>query len=390
MGLVDPHVKGREQKFFAVEEATFGTLVKPTGTDAMRILSSTFSFSQERKNREDARPTRSMRERITGKKEVSWSMESFLLGVGASFPVDIDPLLKNSLGVATSGPPDVYTLADAQGSLKSLTLLREFDGNVMEAVTGAWVEEVKISIAGGDEPKISFSGGAQDHIHTGTAKVKTGATGTVIDLDDVLPEPPDPDKNFQIGSIVDIGSNLNLKVDAVDSTAKTITVESSITTTTGDAIIPTSITETVGGSPLAGINGDFQIDTLVVPITAFEVTLANGIKPVDDEAFQDSAQDFILGFRAVTGSLTVRATKAEMIRLGRRKGFATQSLKVLAGEGTIASPTTKLSVLIEIPQAEFEFSELEVPQSEEGTFSLPFTALASSDTAKDELKLTWT
>jgi hypothetical protein len=53
--------------------------------------------------------------------------------------------------------------------------------------------------------------------------------------------------------------------------------------------------------------------------------------------------------------------------------------------GSTSSGTEKMTITIAKP--EFDFSEVTVPEAEEVTISLPFTALATSDTATDAVSI---
>ena len=83
MGSTQDHALGRNRAFFAKVESTYGTFVKPAATDAAKVLNCSFDFKQERKNRMDSRAVRAHYERITGRKEVSWSVDSYLIPSGS-------------------------------------------------------------------------------------------------------------------------------------------------------------------------------------------------------------------------------------------------------------------------------------------------------------------
>ena len=82
MAIATPHGLGRELRFFATLETTFGTYVAPSvaggPNEGLKVTASGLSFSQARIMRNDSRTTRSLLERITGKKEVTWSCEAFI------------------------------------------------------------------------------------------------------------------------------------------------------------------------------------------------------------------------------------------------------------------------------------------------------------------------
>lgn len=375
MGQNNKHVLGREQRFYAKEETTYGTFEAPAGTEAMKVLTSAVEYQQERFNRDDARQTRSYLERTTRKKSCTWSLEKYLLPNGsAGTPPDDGLLFKLAMGTESGS---TYTLDSVQ-ALGSATLMREFNGIMSEALIGAWVESLTISVSGGEEAKVSFEGGAADHVHSGTGTVSGAHSATTtLQLDS------GEAKNFDVGSLLSIGGDDNggagYEVSAVDTSTDQLTVGTSFSATDQDAVIPFAPTETTSGSPVAGIVGSFKLDGTTIPIISAEVTIANNHKMVEDEYGQDAVTDYIPGAREVTGSVTVRLRKDQIILLGRRKHFDSRDLDLRIGD------TTGEQCLIECPYLEFDFSPAEVPQSEEGTVSLPFTALGSS--GEDEISI---
>lgn len=367
MGVTQQHALGRNRKFFAKTESAFGTFIKPTATDAAKMLSSKIELAIAREARMDSRQTRSILERYTGLKTVKWSCEGYVIPSGtAGTPPNIHALLKAAMGGYTNTPStsDVYSLADSQSALGSLSIVHHYPDVVMEAASGCWVEQVKFSGAGANPPKVAFEGEGIEHHLTGTSTCSGATSGSTV-------TPADGVAGFSVGSVLQIGASTNTgaghKVTAVGST--TLTVEGTPAGSDGDAIIPFTPTETTAGSPVAGISGSVTIGGSSLPITAFEVVLKNGIKPVNDEAFASAATDYIVGWRSVTGSLTVRARKDQIIRMGTRKSFSSAPLVVLT-LGAVAGKRCKLEI-----SAEFDISALEVPESDEATVTLPFTAL---------------
>jgi hypothetical protein len=142
MGSV-PYALGRQLRFFCKKEAVlggaFGTTSQEalTGAEAAKVLSTDMSFSVERVNREDSTTTRSLQERVTGKQDITWSAECYLLPAGGTAAPDIDPLLEGAFGVAfaVSGTHagGGYVLSDGTGGatgLPSLHLMRTASGVV--------------------------------------------------------------------------------------------------------------------------------------------------------------------------------------------------------------------------------------------------------------------
>lgn len=381
MGVATPHAVGRNQKFFAKAETTFATFAKPAATNALKVLKSEMSFKQERKDRMDARSSRSVLERITGKQEVTWSVEKYILpsGSAGTAPDDGD-IWKNLLGVETvnASTSVVYTPSASQSALGSLSLVRHFNDVVMEALAGAVCESASVKLSGGDEPKVTFEGFAAKHIHTGysttSGALSGGESSISIQSADVY--------NFENGSVIQVGTSTNHEVTSGGGTS-TLTLGTTISgaQSSGVAVAPYVPSETTAGSPIAGVLGSLTVDGTALLISSAEVNIKNNHKQVNDEAFYAYTTDYVPGFREVTGSLTVRARRDFVLYLGKRKAFTTRDLQLICGT------TSGAKFKIDIDYAEFEFSALEAPEAEEVTFTLPFKALGSS--GEDEITVTF-
>jgi hypothetical protein len=382
MGVAIPHALGREQRFYAKPETTFATAVTPASGDAVKVLSTKVSFKQDRKDRMDTRQTRSLLERITGKQAVTWEAEMYVLPSGsAGTAPDCHDLFKAATGTETtnSGTSVVYTLASTQTALGSLTLERELSSTFSQKLAGAYVEQMTLKQQGGDPPMLTFSGGAATEVLTGystlNGSLSGGETNITIQSADV--------SLFANGSIIKVGTSTGHTVTAGGGTSSlTVSPAISGSQSNGAAVIPYVPTETTAGVPIAGIVGSFTIDSGSVPITAFEVTLKNGLKAVSNEAFDATgATDYIVGHRNVAGSISIRVRRDLVLYIAKRKLFTTRALVITSG--SVAGK----ELVTSIPYAEFDFSDIEVPNADEATIQLPFTALGSS--GEDEISFTW-
>lgn len=392
MGTSQLHALGRNRKFYAVDETTFGTFVKPTGGDAVKVLSASFDPSQERKNREDSRATRShiADDQIDGKKAASWSVEAYLIPSGdatnsTTIVPDINQLLTKALGTgtATSSPSKMTYTLNSNQDLGSLTLVQHFNETFMEALTGCYVNSMTLSIAGGEEPKISFEGGSSGTFIPTTTSSTTGASTATVDgatssslsFDVQSGEA----KNFKVGSVIKVGSDDNggegYEVESISGDTITlvdIAPSPYPSFSNLDAVVPFSPTETVAGQPIAGILGSLTVDGSSFPITSFEVTVTNNIKAIEDEAYQAGTTDYVPGFRDVTGSLSIRCRRDLAIEIGKRPDFTNRNVVVTCGSATGATVTTTLA------RCQFQVSGVETPQSDEVVIPLEFKALAST------------
>ena len=396
MGASTDHALGRNLRFFCKKETDAGTdypggrygtanQIALSGSNAAKVLSSSMEFTVARNDRMDSRTSRSVLERITGKQEISWSCESYLLPKGSTTAPDIDPFI-GSFGGSTA---KTYEFSDSN-ALPTCRVARTANGVLREDLFGAYVEEMSISASGGEEPKISFSGGAFNYALTGTGTTHASSAPSATSV----PLVSGDGVNFMVGSCIDI--NGGSAIVTAKSAADTLTVTSG-SYATGEAVTPETYTETgAGGSPINGISGSLTLNSVSLPVTSFDVTVTNGIKALSDEAFEKGTSDFVAGFRSVKGNISVRARKDFIKSLAQRyvqlngtdptatnydPTFSSVALVVTMGS------TTGYKVVATMSKVEIDFAGIEIPESEEAVLSLPFTALGTS--GSDELTLAW-
>ena len=389
MGASTDHALGRNLKFFCKKESApggaYGTSSQEAlaGGDAAKVLASSIEFTVTRSDRMDSRTSRSVLERITGKQEISFSCESYLLPAGSTTAPDIDPLIEAAMGgTFGASTSNTYKLSDSN-ALPTCRIARTANGVFREDLFGAYVEEMSISASGGEEPRMSFSGGAFNYAltGTGTSHGSSSVTSTSVPLvtgDGV---------NFMVGSCIDI--NGDSAIVTAKAAADTLTVTSG-TYSNNEAITPDTYTESTAGNPVNGISGSLTLNSVTLPITAFDMTLTNNIKALSDEAFEKGTSDFVAGFRSVTGTVTVRARKDFI------KSFAQRYVQLTAsGDPTFSSVPIVVTlggvaskkVVITMSTCELDFGGIDVPEAEEAILNIPFTALGNS--GGDELTLAW-
>jgi len=386
MGAATDHALGRSTNFYVDEEAAFkdgfGTAAQVEFAAGERVdfVSSSMDFSIERIDRMDQKQTRSIsQDRVTGKQSIAWSLEANLSSARSDGTApNLNMFFKAAMGGAFGS--NTYALTSTN-ALQSLRLMREANGVFSEVIYGAWVEEMTISASGGDIPKVSFSGGGCHYALTGTSNVASSSTNLVNVT-------AGEGHNFMIGSLVTVSNQTDSTVRAISTDALTITGSSSMTGTVIPKV-PTAaaITSVVNN----GLQGTFSLDGVTTyPITSFDLTLTNGIKVIEDEALTEGASDFIAGYRTVTGLVSVRAKKSDLLALTRRltysggtnRDFDDVPIILKLGPGGTATDTW-----ITMATAELEFGSIDVPESEEAILNIPFKALSSTSVLSDELTL---
>lgn len=389
MGASTDHALGRNLKFFCKKESAAGGAYGTSGqealaaTDAAKVLNTSFAFTVTRNDRMESRTSRSVLERITGKQDISWSCESYLLPVGSTTAPDIDPLLEAALGGGFGASTSNTYKLSSSNALPTVHMARMANGVLREDLFGCWVEELSISASGGEEPKMSFSGGAFNYALTGTGTTEgtgSGATSLVTESGQGV--------NFMVGSVISFNSQNDKIVTAKSS--DTLTIASS-NWSDAQAITPTEYSETVGSAvPVLGISGHLKLNNVSLPVTSFDVTLTNGVKPLSDEAFEKGTSDFIAGYRSVKGNISVRARK-DFIKSLAARYVATSttaepsftSVPVVIQMGN----TTGKCVVITMSTCELDFGAIDIPEAEEAVLNIPFTALGNS--GDDEFQIAW-
>lgn len=398
MGQNQLHMLGRNQRFYAVRESSYGTWTQVAATDAMKVLKSGMTKKIDRRNRMDARQTASVLERIQGRTECAWSMECYVLPSGtAGTPPDVHPLLLSTFGTYANSPgtSDTYTPTDTQTSTSSAgtgscTIVREANTVGRQDLYGAFVRTLKIDMKGGEETKFTFEGGAKDEVFTATSTLNGAVVSPgpdfVVHASDIY--------NFSVNSIVQVGTSDNSgaghRVTAIDTGTNTITVTPNITAQLDAvdvlAFVPAeSLVTSSGGTPISFTLGQFSLDSVTTyPIVEASIEYNNAVKAFNDEAFTSSTSDYVRNFREVKGTIKVRARRDQLAHIGRYLNHTSTQRSVVLTSGSTAGAR----MVITMAHCEFEDVQLELPESEEGTINMPFVALGSS--GADEISLAFT
>jgi hypothetical protein len=169
---------------------------------------------------------------------------------------------------------------------------------------------------------------------------------------------------------------------AVDYASPSHTFTGSATADDADPITPFTPSATVAGSPIAGIAGSFVMNTVTIPISSFDLTVTNNMRPYEEQAFSEYVNDVTPGWRSVTGTVTLKA-RADLLRwVGERNAIQQSDFLVTLGSGA------GTNVEIDCNQIEFDFSAVSFPEDgSEGEVTLPFVALGSS--GEDETSITF-
>jgi len=379
MGVTYEHILGERQQFFVNAEGTAFTFAKPAAGDAMAVLTSSMNpGGPKRKDRRDAyQASRDTIERITGKTERSWSVDSYYVPSGTkNVAPDCGAFLEAMFGTETVGSNDVTYSQSSSQTLKTLTLVRFWQSWFMEAMWGAIPEMMSLKATGGDEPKIHFEGRAKGYAATGFSTLN----GAVVASSTVIVQTADA-QAFNENSVIQCGdqdnSGAGYQVTDASSTPS-LTVETTLSEDNGEAVIPFVPTWTDAGVPITSISSTSSITwdslSLVDVLTGFELTVKANNRYYDNLAFSQHMPDAAPGFFDITGKLDLLLRKDTLIKILDRRAFATKAVAVVMGGA--AQSGTRLE--IDLGQCELDFSEVSVPEEGEASISLPFKALGSS------------
>lgn len=255
--MPDP-ISATNEDVFVVAETSYANVEKPAGADALLVIRSDIQVSRERRKRRDKTNTRSVRGFNLGRPEGTWEIEKYLLGSGVAGTEPDDGILwERCMGskAIVGGTSVTYSLAKVVRD-KTFNVHRHVD-DFSEIGVGAFGDSLAINLSGVEEQMVVFSGPCADKIVTGYDTIKTTTSSNVT-------QPVNVAKQFQIGGIVQIGSNDNggvgFEVVDRDLAADTITLDTALATTIGDVIIPFRPVATVQDVPAVyGDNGSFAI-----------------------------------------------------------------------------------------------------------------------------------
>lgn len=159
MGLQTNHAQGKNQFFYARQEATPGTLLHPRAGDAAKVISSTVTLTEEPIPRRDIQVGRTEFEHIDGQTVVELQGESYVIPSGTVGTIsDCDPILRGALGRMravitvisyTAGTGDTVAVIHDDGTTVTTNTLTEgvdfaaatsnavTAGNIVTAINGS-------------------------------------------------------------------------------------------------------------------------------------------------------------------------------------------------------------------------------------------------------------
>jgi len=321
-------------------------------------------------------------------------MEMYALPPGSTTAPLGHPFMHAVMGASGSAGGNYdYTLSNTVCPSVSMTVTDALS-EAQEKMSGMLVEEMKVSF-GSEEPKLSFSGVASEYMRavSGGATVSSGATNATQTLQS------SEAYQFDAGTILSLGSNDDARVASRAVGSDTITLAASITTITSDAVTPytpwtdsSSTVAAMAGQPIASYDNALTIGgTTFVPLSG-EISIKRNWKefrPAGSQTFTDASP----GHREVTGKLTFAGRTSDLVLLSRSQAnpATDTTVQALAVVLTLGN-TTDGRLVITLAKCVFDWAKLTVPEADQATFELPFTALTTLSSGvpqNDEIVLSW-
>ncbi len=434
MAVVNPTVIGRVGRAAAKEQTGTGSAllsatIRPVAGDEFPYISHSITYNANRRERIDKRDTRSLVERIEGRREVDWEVETYTIPKTTAphtNGLDIDILLGNALGASTSrtspGNHREYACSDTQTEFVPFTLVFEQDGERMDVLTGCVVNEVTFTWQEGEEPKWRFSGMAFKHsvAGRGTLDAATTSASPTITLQ------PGESALYQVGSIIQVGAATGTSGFLVIGTFEEPNGVAGLTDgqlelgeNVGSIEADDSVVQPFFGgsdissdSPASEIAGEFDlidfaddgthtpfaaatgVDGNDIDFSGFEWTLSNNIQRLNKPG-QQEVLDFSFGRRSVTGTLTMFGKRDSLLTVHRAKLTGTTDINPVGFHFAVGPGTfeTASNVEFTFPKAELDYN-FEVPDGSSDDIAsapLAFTAYAAKQNPDDaeafELKI---
>lgn len=380
MGLLDDFMRAETVLPSGGIEGTFNTeAVKAVAGDSFKHLAYSMTPNLETSPRNDVRDVLQDIYVNHRSKSNEWSFRRTFNPRGGAVPPDDGFLWRAGLGQETIGGSSVtYDYLKARESFWASVVGGEPNAVAMEKIVGGLVEETVITLAQDEEPMVESSGPAARHYLAGQGTIAaggaSGAQQTVEAGDALFLEP---------GTIVEVdGIDTNLLITARDIANDTVTFDSSITTSGGEAIRPWTPWDdsatNQGGNPIASFEGTYTFGGTSRDLVGATINIKNNWT-VKRALRSQTIVDASPGKQEWTGTLTFDAAEADLRLLHQarqRPADAPDTVNPLAVVFTIGASATGQCV-ITMPKVVLLQSALEVAEEGLGTFEIPFRALST-------------
>jgi hypothetical protein len=310
-----------------------------------------------------------------GKRSSTFACEAYINPAAAGVAPDVRAFfLGAQMGETIVGGTSVTYACN--NTLVPFAILRDVE-IASQLAHGCIVETLTLSGDGTGASMMSAAGRASYAVRTGTTTLSANeaAAQTVLSVTDA--------SVFEVGGYIQVGADNNsgngYRVTAVDTVADEITVTPGLVTgaSNNDVVAPIIPTGSVAGSPVSGIIGSATVGGAAIEITGYSVTIANEFTTNQEKYGAASYDRAMLADRRVEGSLTCFGTRSNLLRWIESRQIGTQAIVINVGD------TAPRRMEIALPYSQLMVANLDVPETEQVMFELPFKALKS--TGNDEL-----
>lgn len=380
----------REQVVFAKKETTAGTIVYPASTDLLTVAGA-IQFNQQPSYTDspEVRDSRSLKDRFVDKNPAGqWSVPQLARPSGtAGTAPDGDVLFECALGTKTTvaNTSVAYTPAKDLSSFTLAVGMRD----MVYWMTGATVNDLKVSITNKGAIQFDYSGGFMAMIWAGAAELSAYSSNVVT-----LNAAGDYMK-YKAGAKVKFldatdgtwktNSGAGYTILSVSSAENKITLTSAVsefTPAAGDHVFGFLPTGTEVGEPVECRNAVVKFDAVEVPIKSCDFTLSNAVKYEEEEiSTAEGPTAYIADRRSVVAatSLWFRTNDLKYFR----KALDRTEVAMLIIGGTVAGNI----ITISIPHAVGSVPAIAGDLEKE--LAIDFVGLASAS-LEDEVSITFT
>jgi hypothetical protein len=385
---------GIDQRLWIIEETGYGNNATaglfPVAADGIEHVNAMMDFKIPR---EDAahRSGRSLVTRLSKKKEVTWSFESYIVpadptGLNPNLP-DMHPMLVNVFGQVDETDPSKKIYQLTRASSKSFRFLEE-GTHFSRLAVGCVADSVTFTLPGDGMAMVKFEGFAQDLYTAGQSTLAADVTASTT-----LTVPVGHGKRFEVGSYIDIIDQADgntrkaasKKITAV--VGDTLTIEApAVTALTDDIVIGAApdFTASKSENALLGLKGSFttgSLGTIDCQLLSAEIGIKNNYTPKNMIYGTDSNCGYIADKRReVTLKFDVLLTQDNYTFYVQNKTFVADSVEIVLAPQEIPAPINApagRTFTFRFDKVEFDVPSLEQPGDSYVKLTLEGKALAA-------------
>lgn len=388
--MTSPSV-GIDAKYFAKIESAFDTIATFAATDAVPLLDLKFTPKQDYHRSMEHLGTAGLVNEIKSMSGGTWSATAYVKPNAAGVAPDVGPFLKAAFGTETIVADTSVTYAFNSSDPSTIQLGRFLGTSFGEWVTGAWIEELTIEVQGGQEPKISVSGGFAT-----IGWAFTATAGDVLISATTLTLASSSASRVGVNARIKIGTDDNAGagylVTAYNPSTRVVTFSPALGSgQTAPTIVPFYPSQTLSGFIVGGISCGLSLDggSTAIGMISGKTVVKTGYKPKDKEATASKPTGVYRGLREINVEVQAYFLPTEN---GTWVGHALDGLVSgnVAGDANmvmrVGENTAAQRMKVNAPKARVEVSPLDIPESDAVTTAIKLVPRQNS-AADDQMTL---